>query len=238
MVKKVLIFGAGSEPDDVARWDAFWGENARKEFQHAEWFGMTLDPDEYCPNCIKADFNDLPSLDSALEHGYYDLYMFDWSTVNFLAWSTDHLKVLHRHMKNGAMLLIPLEKGHSRPFGGDLPFSREAVEKKLSDAFYDLGERYPNFLMLGKFFPHPRFPISWLAEHQTEINCFKRKFEKKFIDFYNLELLFTVFGRSNCRVNRGIYPIAPGIIDDTDNRLQKINDMRYIKFYAVRKVTR
>jgi len=234
MVKKVLIFGAGSAPDDIERWNDFWASPARREFQHAEWYGMTLNPVVDCHNCLEGDFNSIEDLEKYTRG--YDMYLFDVSTAKFLKWNVGHLDILFNNMNNRALLLIPVESYGAQRYDTSRIRYSEANVRQLINAEIDEIRRDDGiyYLMVGSQYPLPTLPISW-TEHAEEIKCIQEEIEYDVIDKNNIQLFVWVFGPDDCNIREQGYPIADAKLRQRA-RDKEILDMKDTKYYVGRKV--
>lgn len=70
---------------------------------------QSFDLEQCGVNCIKGDFNKFEDL-KALPDNHYSVILFDVSTVGWLKWSKEHIRIIKEKLTDPGILLIPDER--------------------------------------------------------------------------------------------------------------------------------
>lgn len=106
--KRALVLGAGDEASGN-RWRAFFRDGNTYDWQSAD---LCREFQE----CIQLNFNNAQEL-NALPNNYYDLILFDRSTVKFLEWTYEFFFIIKQKLKMEGKFYLPLEmKGGAYEF--------------------------------------------------------------------------------------------------------------------------
>ncbi len=239
--KNILVLGACNDITSTTYTDKTDLELWKLKYSDYNIEGISLGGRTDNPDCHIGNFNSLLFL-SRLENDKYDIIVFDRSTVKFLKWTSEHLKIIKQKLKDGGEFFLPNHAGSGLRYIilgniSDLPITKVNVRRWLDQHGYQRYTPWNNIdLFIGTYGPTLIFPKEYFFAGKTNINPdyakYMSEYRRELMDNQNRPMLYNIFSEQNVNLDRDNYPtrldIDPKESSDISEYYVIRNDETYI----------